>query len=242
MSPTFADLAIPALSDVLPQIERLVAARTPIVLVSAPSPVTTMIARRIPSLLPTPSALESAWIRAEWSAVYGGPEYGHTTWPRYADRIERPFRAPHYTVSQAGLLGSTVTQHAVPCRVLGPRGGRCDCRKERVFRSGELQLARHGVLFLDEIAEFSRAALQGLACEWRAMAGGRPVLVASSLPCPCGFRGRRRGPTCSCSPEAIERYTGWNGRLAQAVQIFGGAVVEIPTLDASDLRAMMVGP
>jgi len=106
----------------------------------------------------------------------------------------RPFRAPHHTASAAGLVG----------------GGSPP-------RPGEASLAHHGVLFLDEIAEFAPAALQALRqpledgcltlvrAEGRVSYPARFALVAAMNPCPCGFLGDTQR-AWTCSPAALERY------------------------------------
>src|SRR6185436_21190012 len=106
----------------------------------------------------------------------------------------RPFRAPHHGISAAGLTG-------------GGRG----------LRPGEISLASHGVLYLDELTEFRRDALEALRqpLEDGAIRVSRVhgtvelpagfTLVASMNPCPCGFHGAPDG-RCSCSPQTIVRY------------------------------------
>lgn len=115
---------------------------------------------------------------------------------------ERPFRAPHHTCSAAGLLG----------------GG-------HLPRPGELSLATHGVILLDELAEFRRTVLDEVAIALKAgehrfvtfFEGGktaktwcvlptRPTLVATVPPCPCGYNGVRSSKPCTCSPERIEAH------------------------------------
>ena len=106
----------------------------------------------------------------------------------------RPFRAPHHTISLAGLIGGGP----------GPR-------------PGEVSLAHHGVLFLDELGEFSRASLEALRepletgsvsvarAAWRGHFPARFQLIAAMNPCPCGYLGDPSG-RCRCSTEQIQRY------------------------------------
>lgn len=147
----------------------------------------TLLARCLPSILP-PLTLEEAVEVTAIHSVAGRLSRG-------AGLIEeRPFRAPHHTVSPAGLLG----------------GGSSP-------RPGELSLAHRGVLFLDELPEFSRPALEGLRQPLeqgsvtlvRARAAvsfpARVQLVAAMNPCPCG---RMSGETdeCTCDPAVVRRY------------------------------------
>ena len=119
----------------------------------------------------------------------------------------RPFRAPHHTISPAGLIG----------------GGSPP-------RPGEATLAHRGVLFLDELCEFRRDALEALRAPLEAgevsiaRAGSRRslpcrfMLVAAANPCPCG-RGEA-DPDCSCAPVAVQRYQGrLSGALADRIDI-----------------------
>ena len=107
----------------------------------------------------------------------------------------RPFRAPHHSVSMAGLLGGGTT----------------------FLRPGEVSLAHHGVLFLDELTEFRRDALEGLR---QPLEDGRVVvtraagsvefparftLVAAANPCPCGFDGDQLRH-CKCRPDRVQLY------------------------------------
>jgi magnesium chelatase family protein len=134
---------------------------------------------------------------------------------------ERPFRAPHHTISTAGLAG----------------GGSHP-------RPGEVSLAHHGVLFLDEFPEFSRPTLEvlrqpledGHVTISRVAATlsypARVTLVCSMNPCPCGYAGDRRR-TCRCSAGQIERYQGRiSGPLLDRIDLF----VDVPRLTREELR------
>ena len=149
----------------------------------------TMLARRLPTILPAMTLEESLEVTAVHSvAGLLGRDHGLLR--------ERPFRAPHHTVSAAGLLG----------------GG-------DPLRPGEVSLAHHGTLFLDELGEFQRHVLEGLrqplesgsitVCRARARTTfpARPLLVAAVNPCPCGHSGDPLG-RCRCSPERIRAYRG----------------------------------
>ena len=120
----------------------------------------------------------------------------------------RPFRAPHHTISAVGLVG----------------GGTAP------IRAGEVTMAHRGVLFLDELCEFRRDALEALRAPLEsgevsiARAGGqrtlpcRFMLVAAANPCPCG-RGEA-DPDCSCAPYDVQRYQGkLSGALADRIDV-----------------------
>ena len=135
---------------------------------------------------------------------------------------ERPFRAPHHTISAAGLIG----------------GG-------SIPKPGEVSLSHHGVLFLDELPEYSRAVLEvlrqpiedGLVTIGRArMAATYPtsfLLVAALNPCPCGYAGVRGGKrTCSCTSYKKEQYMNrLSGPLLDRIDLH----VEVPHLAYSEL-------
>ncbi|MBP7868412.1 MAG: ATP-binding protein [Acidobacteria bacterium] len=169
------------------------------------------LARRIPGILPPLSGAEAAET-AEIFAAAGLLKSGGDP-----DSLRRPFRAPHHTVSRAGMAGG------------GP-----------VPRPGEASLAHNGVLFLDELPEFQRGVLEALrgimkVGESRVYRGGqvrafpaRFLLVAASNPCPCGYFGEAR---CRCSAEAILRYS----ERVRAVEGFD-LVVRVPPLHYADLR------
>lgn len=147
----------------------------------------TMLARRLPTVMPKLSLDEALEVTAIHSVAGLLP----------ADRgllTSRPFRAPHHTVSPAGLVG----------------GG-------DPVRPGEVSLAHQGCLFLDELLEFRRGVLEALRqpledgvvtiCRARARAvfPARPLLVAAVNPCPCGFLGDRLR-RCVCSVERTRAY------------------------------------
>jgi magnesium chelatase family protein len=147
----------------------------------------TMLAQRLPGILPKLDAEEAMEVTAIHSiAGLLSPSDGLITTP--------PFRAPHHTISHVGLAG----------------GGSNP-------RPGEVTLAHRGILFLDEISEFRRSALEILR---QPLEDGRIVisraarsvsypadflLVATTNPCPCGFLGHEIRP-CSCPPSSVARY------------------------------------
>jgi magnesium chelatase family protein len=173
----------------------------------------TLLARLLPTILP-PLELEEA---IECTAIHSvaGTLPGET-----GIVMQRPFRAPHHSVSEAGLVG----------------GG-------DVPRPGEVSLAHHGVLFLDELAEFRRAAVEALrqpledgkVCIARARARAwfpaRPLLVAAVNPCPCGHFGHPRLP-CRCSDGVRERYRArLSGPLLDRIDIH----VNVPPVEVAAL-------
>ncbi len=174
-----------------------------LLLVGPPGSGKTLLASRLPRLLPPPTfdeARETATVRSAAGLLD----------PDRHDPAMRPFRAPHHTVSFAGLLG----------------GG-------NPTRPGEASLAHHGVLFLDELPEFNtgalgivrHAALTGEASICRSdgtvRMPARFQLVAAANPCPCGHHGSATR-ACGCRPAAIERYK---------------ARTRFPLGDAFDIRA-----
>ena len=174
----------------------------------------TMLARRIPTILPLlqqNEALETTRIHSVSGLLGNGT-------PLIA---VRPFRAPHHSISDAGLIGGG----AVP-------------------RPGEVSLAHNGVLFLDEILEFKRPVLDGLRQPLEdgtvvlTRASGslrypaRFVLVAAMNPCPCGYYGDR-SRECVCTPHKVRRYRNrLSGPLLDRLDIH----VEVPPVRVRELR------
>lgn len=190
----YPDAAPPCLSEVRGQqqarraLEIAAAGGHSILLQGPPGTGKSMLAQRLPGLLPAMSedeATAAATIQSLGSAGFDPRQWGL-----------RPFRAPHHTASAAALIG----------------GG-------NEPRPGEVSLAHHGVLFLDELPEFSRHVLETLRepmetgevrisrAARQAVFPARFQLVAAMNPCPCGNLGHP-ARVCRCTPEQVARYRG----------------------------------
>jgi magnesium chelatase family protein len=196
-------------------VEIAVAGGHNLIMIGPPGSGKSMIARRIPGIMPQPTLEEYLEILRIHSAagqtMQGGLQF-----------LQRPARAPHHTISDVGLLGGG----AIP----GP---------------GEISLAHQGVLFLDELPEFKRSALEVLRQPLEdgqvsiSRSAGKItlpchfMLVAAMNPCPCGYLGDPKHE-CRCSPGQIQRYRARiSGPLLDRIDLH----VEAPALSISELRS-----
>jgi magnesium chelatase family protein len=179
----------------------------------------TMMARRLPTILPDLTFDEALETTKVYSIMGLLPDHkGLIT--------IRPFKAPHHTISDAGLIG----------------GG-------HLPRPGEVSLAHNGVLFLDEMPEFKKHVLEvlrqpledGMVTISRAASSvkfpSRFILVAAMNPCPCGYLGDQRHE-CHCTPLQIQRYESrLSGPLLDRIDLH----LEVPAVPMKDLSQMQEG-
>ena len=186
-----------------------------VIMIGAPGSGKSMLAKRLPSILPSMTFEESLETTKIYSVTGSLPDGVSLI-------TERPFRAPHHSVSTAGLSG-------------GGNG--------RTIKPGEVSLAHNGVLFLDELPEFKRAALEVLRqpLEDERIVISRVagtvsypcsvMLVCAMNPCPCGFYGHP-SKKCTCPPGAAQRYLSRvSGPLLDRIDIH----IEVPPVDFEKL-------